>query len=166
MSETHKSNALSARIGIISKGPLVGNISTILLGLMSLGSFFAGIYWAANPGGELPSGPLMSILGAIWIALISGLLAFGMWKHKDWARTGLIAVIGLGLAYLFVSLLFDISSQIFAGEHVVSGGEIATILMTGLLHLVKYGGIPAVFSVCPDESKPKFCCKSRAAQSD
>ncbi len=156
MSETHKSNALSARMGTMPKGRLVGIISAVILGVMSLGAFGGGIYWAANPGGELPSGPVVSDLGAVWVAVISGLLAFGMWKHKDWARTGLIAVIGLGLIYLLVSLLFDISSQIFAGEQVVSGGEIATILMKGFLHLVEYGAIPAVFLYILMKASPYF----------
>lgn len=156
MNETHKSKTMLTRIKSNQKSPVIGIISSILLGLTSLGSIFGGIYWAANQGGKMPFGPVGSVLAAIFVAVISGLLAFGMWKHKDWARTGLIALIGFGLIYLLVSQLFETSSQIFAGEHVVSGGEIATILMKGLLRLIQFGGIPVIFIYALVKAGPAF----------
>ena len=156
MSETHKSNTMLTRIKSNQKSPVVGVLSSILLGLTSLGSIFGGIYWAANQGGEMPFGPVGSVLAAILVAVISGLLAFGMWNRKDWARTGLIALIGFGLIYLIIGQLFESSSQIFAGEQVVSGGEIATILMTGLLRLIEFGGIPVIFMYALVKAGPAY----------
>lgn len=86
---------------------------------------------------------LQTFLAAIFLALACFLLARGLWTRQNWARTGLIALLALGLIYLASTIIFPLAAQIFGGHELLSGKIILQLLGTALLKLAIFSAIPA-----------------------
>jgi len=81
------------------------------------------------------------------IGIVDSLLivmAWGIWNRKDWARITFVMLLVIALMFIFVQEIFTLFSTIFAGESILSLGEIANSLVASLIHLVTRGAIPAL----------------------
>jgi len=109
----------------------------------TLGATAAGLI--LNRGGEAQSSsPVTLGLAAVILFGIGLTLSLGLWRLKNWARSGVMLVlILLGLAFA-VDMLFDVSAQIFAGESVVPVLEILKISLSGIGRVLLYGLIPGI----------------------
>ncbi len=121
---------------------------TVVLGLAALGALAGSIYAIQNPD-IIPAEddvPLFSNTQILLAGLIAGgflgYLTFGIWRFKNWARSGVLFLVIIGGIYFGVSVMFDVSSQIFAGEEIVPIGQIASILGRGLVEILLTGAIP------------------------
>ncbi len=85
---------------------------------------------------------LQILLAVITVAALTILLAWGMWTRRDWARSAIIWLLALGVFYYAVTVLFGVSSQIFAGDNVMSLSEIFGVVMAGLSKVVGVGLVP------------------------
>jgi phosphate transport system permease protein len=138
--------------------PIWVTIVAVLVALCAVAALVGGVALSMRPpeaavgsaeeatveeGQAAPAdGPLWTILATVVVTGLLAALAWGLWSLKDWARTGVMLVLGGGLLYYFVTVLFGVFSQIFAGERVVSWGEMFTILAGGLLKVVAVGLLP------------------------
>jgi phosphate transport system permease protein len=117
---------------------------TILLLLIAIGYGVAGVlsYSQAAGGDGLASHPTSLLL---FIIATGGLLAlaWGIWTRRSWAHSGVRALLVLGLLAFLVTVVFDVSADIFAGETVVPIDEILKTLLAAVLRLVAVGIVPA-----------------------
>jgi phosphate transport system permease protein len=81
------------------------------------------------------------IIGII-TAIISGLIAFGLWKLKNWAKTTISILSVLVIAIFVISEIFSFSTIVFAGESVVPLGTIFATIGLTLLDLLIKNAIP------------------------
>lgn len=82
------------------------------------------------------------------IGIVDSLLlamAWGIWNRKDWARITFVLLLVIALVFMFIQEIFALFSTIFAGESILSLGEIANSLVASLIHLVTRGAIPAIY---------------------
>ena len=128
------------------KKPIIINIITIILGLGLIG----GIYWLykgnefyISDSGELS---ILKILFTFIFAIIIFYFLYGLWVQKNWARTSISILLILFLTYEIVTTLFDVSSEVFAGDEVMPIIEILKIFLSGLLEFLKFGALP-IFSL-------------------
>ncbi len=114
--------------------------------LMVVGSIFAfaGGIWFSVRDVETLAPRLEALLGAVVLGGLLAALAWGMWRLQNWARIGVLVLLGAGLVYLLVTALFDVSARIFAGESIVPLGGIVEILFAGLARLSAMGAIPGL----------------------
>jgi len=77
-------------------------------------------------------------------ALIFVYFLYGLWIQKNWARSAISIILIVFLIYVLVTVLFDVSSEIFAGDEVMPIISIIKILSLGLLEFVKFGAIPLI----------------------
>ncbi len=70
-------------------------------------------------------------------------LSIGLWQTKNWAKSALFIMITVGLIAYIVSLIFSVSSTIFAGEEVMQLSEIGDILGKALLNIHMIGILPS-----------------------
>ena len=128
--------------------PLYLIVITIVLGLSAIGALVGMIYVLQNPGlipvaDDVPRYSEAQIIAAGIIAGgFLGYLAYGIWKFKNWARSGVLFLVLIGALYYGISVVFDIAAEIFGGEQVVPLMEIGSILFAGLKELVITGAIP------------------------
>ena len=90
--------------------------------------------------GELDS--LRILLTAAVLASVSALLARGIWRLQNWARTAVILLLGLIVLYYGLTVALDAAGEIFGGEQIVPLGSILRILLKGLLRVLAFGIIP------------------------
>ena len=115
----------------------------ILIGLAGIGAIVTGIALSAGAQEGDPSA-LETMLAAVIVAGLCGLVAWGMWRMKNWARSAFMFVLVLVLVYLLVDVLFDVSAEIFGGEQVVPFGDIFGLLFKAALRTIAIGLIPGV----------------------
>lgn len=133
--------------------PLYARIITrffaIFLGITAVTVLAFAIYLFINPGfieinesSTLALTYLHYMIGAILVSVLLGLMARGMWRFKNWARSILLFALIICLLYYFVGIVFAISSSIFAGEAVVPMAAIVQVVGKGLLYFVINAIIP------------------------
>ena len=83
-------------------------------------------------------------IGVIFVSVLFGLVARGMWRYKNWARAFLLTSLIFFIIYYFIVIIFSISSCIFAGESIVPFSSILKVLGQGLLYFLSYAIIPAL----------------------
>jgi len=88
------------------------------------------------------SSPLVILIIGIITAIISGLIAFGLWKLKNWAKTTISILSVLVIAIFVISEIFSFSTIVFAGESVVPLGTIFATIGLTLLDLLIKSAIP------------------------
>jgi len=115
----------------------------ILLAVVSIAAIAGGILSTVQAGDAVPS-RLEVLLGAVVLGGMLATLAWGMWRLQNWARVGVLVLLGAGLAYLLMTALFDISARIFAGESMVPLGGIVEILFAGLARAFAMGVVPGL----------------------
>lgn len=121
---------------------------TIVLGLSAIGAVAGGIYLLQSPE-LIPTEegvPLYSntqiMIAALLAGGLLGYLTYGIWALKNWARSLVLFLVLLGGTYYGVSVIFDVSAQIFGGEKVMPFLEIGKILISGLKRIIITGAIP------------------------
>jgi len=82
------------------------------------------------------------LLAAITVAALSLVLARGMWRLQNWARTAVILLLLMVGLYYGLTVVFDAAAEIFGGEQVVPVGTILSITFKALLKLVATGFVP------------------------
>ena len=122
----------------------------IILGAAALAGLAFAIYLFNHPGfitvdedSLLKLTTIHYAIGAILAAGLFGLVARGIWRYKNWARTFVLAALIIFIIYYFVVVIFAISSSIFAGEAVVPVASILKIVGVGLLWFLEFAIIPA-----------------------
>lgn len=111
--------------------PLVVTVVAVLLIVVAV---------AAIAGSILFSLPIL--LPGVLLAGVSVLLAWGIWRLQNWARTAVILLLGLLLFYYGLTVAFDAAGEIFGGEQVVAAGGILSVSFKGLLKVMAAGIIP------------------------
>ncbi len=101
-----------------------------------LGSYFGLISFVL-----LDSTVLTLILGII-TAIISGLIASGLWKFKNWAKTTISILSILAIVVFAISEIFSFSTIVFAGEAIIPLGTIFLTLGQSILDLLIKSAIP------------------------
>ena len=125
----------------VRRRPLIVSAIAVLLGLAALAVVPMGIKFSLRSDGAT-STLLETLLATIILASLGILLARGMWAMKNWARTAVSMLLGMGLLYLVVTVLFEVSAQIFGGEQVVSSAAILEAVARGMLRIVAIGLVP------------------------
>lgn len=123
----------------------------VILGLAALAGLIFAVYIVITPAVFIVSTSNLLKLNHRYYAVgltvgsvLLSLIARGIWRTKNWARS--VVVIGLifYILYNFVSIIFAISSSIFAGETVVPIQAIIGVIGRGLLFFFINSIIPAV----------------------
>jgi phosphate transport system permease protein len=127
----------------------------VLLGLAALAVVPIGIILSLRSDGGT-SALLETLLATVILAALGLLLARGMWAMKNWARTAVSMLLGMGLLYLVVTVLFQVSAQIFGGEHVISLAAILEAVARGLLKIVAIGVVPGAIVYGLTRLSPHF----------
>jgi phosphate transport system permease protein len=121
--------------------PFFVTVIAVLLGAGTVVVIAGGIMLSLRPerGG---SSSLQTLLAAVILAVLGLVLARGMWRLQNWARTAVILLlVAVGL-YYGLNVVFDAAAEIFGGEHVVPVGTILGITFKALLKLVATGFVP------------------------
>ncbi len=144
--------AIKAKTKHLSKPLYVGIISktlSIIIGLAALAGLAFAVYLFLNPGFvTIDEGSLLKLthihyaIGLVAASLLLGLVARGIWRYKNWARTILLTLLIFYIIYNFVIIIFAISSSIFAGQAVVPISSILRVTGMGLLYFLMYTAIP------------------------
>lgn len=125
-------------VSIIAVLDFIGAGICVLFGIAALlGAGFLGAFMSQAQGGNASAGGFMAVLGGaisivfIIIGAISGLVGWGMWTLKGWARIVQIIFAALGLLGALSALLH------FSGAMLV--GFVIRIAINGLIiwYLVK-----------------------------
>ena len=122
---------------------IITRLLAIILGVAALAGLVLAIYALINPGFITVDEDsllklthvhyaIVAVLAGIFIALT----AQGMWRFKNWARSILLFGLIIYIIYYFVTIVFAISSSIFAGESVVPMSAILTVIGKGLFYFV------------------------------
>lgn len=143
------------QVGQVPKRPILVTVIAILVVLCAVGALAGSVVLSANaPDATLDTettdqeaqkglSPIWTIAAGILVAGLGLWIAWGLWRLQNWARTALIFLIGAGLVYFMVTVLFDVSAQIFAGEQVVPILDVLAILFRGLLRVVLVCAAPS-----------------------
>ena len=131
-------------VSIISKS------LSIIIATAALAAFVFAIYLFFTPQFlEVNEDALLQLnhihysLGAIIASILLASIARGIWLFKNWARTALLFGLIIFIIYYFVTVVFAISSSIFAGASVVPISAILRVIGQGLLFFLTYAIIPA-----------------------
>ncbi len=135
--------------------PLFVSAIAVLLSLAALAVVPIGIIFSLRSDGGT-STLLETLLATVILAALGLLLARGMWAMKNWARTAVSMLLGMGLLYLVVTVLFEVSAQIFGGEHVISLAAILEAVARGLLKIVAIGVVPGAIVYGLTRLSPHF----------
>ena len=129
---------------------IITRLLAIILGVAAIASLVLAVYLLFNPGlievNEDSLLKLNAIHYAVGAFLASGLIALiaqGMWRFKNWARAFLLFGLIIYILYYFVTIIFAISSSIFAGESVVPMASILQVVGKGLFYFILNAIIPA-----------------------
>jgi phosphate transport system permease protein len=136
--------------GVVTEGtdlnqqrPVFIKVIAIILGITAVVLLPAGIlYHIRSEDGALSL--LQLLLAVILLAALVSILARGLWFMRNWARTAVMAFLAVGLLFLIITVLFDASAEIFAGEQVTPVKEILIILRDAFIRIVTYGSIPGL----------------------
>jgi len=117
----------------------------LLLGVGAIVALVGGVILSTRSEG-VPMGMngVQTALAGVILAGLGALLAQGTWTLKDWARTGVITLLGMGLLFFLVKVLFDVSAEIFAGEQIMPVGDIFGALGRALIRVVAVGAVPGL----------------------
>jgi phosphate transport system permease protein len=137
--------------------PLFVTAIAILLMVVAVAAIVSGILLSMpSEGGALSSlqtrlgvrleevapSIVQTLLAAVIVAAVGALLARGLWRLQNWARTAVILLlVAVGL-YYGLTVVFDAAAEIFGGEQVVPVGTILSITFKALLRLVATGFVP------------------------
>ncbi len=115
--------------------------------LITLGSIGFGGYWLFQNQTSWLTVPSTADQFQIWllIVLIVGLgstVLFGLWKYKNWARTGIAFSILIGLVYFLTGEFFTVAAEIFAGNEALKINELGSIIFSSLVHIATVCSIP------------------------
>ena len=121
----------------------VVRILSVLFALLAVTalSISLGTYYGFFTLTSINPSILILILGII-TAIISGLIAFGLWKLKNWAKTAINILSILAIAIFVISEIFNFSTIVFAGESVVPLGTIFSTIGLTLVDLLIKSAIP------------------------
>jgi len=137
----HKIKQAEERAG--APRPLFITITSVVLFLLAAALIGLAVI-NRMPIAMLVSGTLQTWIALALVAVLLVAMAWGIWNRKDWARITLMMLLIAGILSLFVQEIFSLFSIIFAGERVLSLGDIANSLVTSLIHLFLRGTIPAL----------------------
>ncbi|MFO8037466.1 MAG: phosphate ABC transporter permease subunit PstC [Anaerolineales bacterium] len=121
---------------------------TITLALSAMGAIAGGIYLSQSPelipteGGNPLYSNTQIMIAALLAGGLLGYLTYGIWALKNWSRSLVLFLVLMGGTYYGVSVIFDVSAQIFGGEKVVPLLEIGRILISGLKRIIITGAVP------------------------
>lgn len=122
----------------------------IILGAAALAAIAFAVYLFLTPSfvtvdedSLLKLNHIHYAIGALLGGALVALVARGIWRCKNWARTFLLTGLIIFIIYYFVIVIFAISSSIFAGEAVVPIPSILQVVGKGLLWFLSYAIIPA-----------------------
>ena len=125
------------------------NALAIILGISAFAAVVGAVYSLINPNFFETIQSRLSNVNKLQLAVVFVLLgvvmagiALGLRRYKNWARTILLAALLIFVIYYFVSVIFAISSSIFAGESVVPIRSIFWVIGQGLLFFAGYAIIP------------------------
>ena len=141
------------------QSPWVVTAIAALFGLAAIAAIVGGVVLDVRPGIAPAAGaigPLETALAALVVAGICLLLAWGLWRRRNWARTGVMLLLGLGLLYYWLTILFGVSAQIFGGEQVSPWGEIGAAVGVGLLRAIAGGLVPGAIIYALVRYEPAF----------
>jgi phosphate transport system permease protein len=139
--------------------PWVVTAIAALFGLAAIAAVVGGLLLDVRPavlpvGGTI--GPLETALAGLVIAGLCLLVAWGLWRRRNWARTGVLLLLGLGTLYYWLTILFSVSAQIFGGEQVSPWGEIGAAVGMGLLRAIAVGLVPGAIIYALVRYEPAF----------
>lgn len=131
-----------------TKPPLFVMLVAVLLALGAFGAIAGGFYLSSNPeampfgdgGTSLETWQLL--LASFLVGALGFLLAQGIWRLKNWARTAVVFLFIFAGLYYGMTLIFDAAAEIFAGEKVMSFAEIGSVTLEALIRLVLSGALP------------------------
>ena len=103
---------------------------------ISLGTYF-GLFAIE----AVSSSTFTLVLGMI-TAILSGLIASGFWKFKNWAKTAVSLISILAITVFAITEIFSFSTIVFAGESVVPLGTIFLTLGKSLLDFLIKSAFP------------------------
>src|SRR4030042_2191545 len=157
VSQMHQNNqdSESQQMAPSHRRPLFVPAMAILLAIMAAAVLIGGIILALRAEGDATNS-IQSLLATLILTALAALLARGMWALKNWARTAVMLLLGMGLLYSFVTVLFDVSAKIFAGESVLPIKAIVQVVFDGLVRLVVMGTIPGVIAYVLAKLGPHF----------
>jgi hypothetical protein len=121
--------------------PFFVTVIAVLLGAGTVAVIAEGIMLSLRPEVGASSSQ-QTLLATVVVAALGIVLARGLWRLQNWARTAvilLLVVIGL---YYGLTVVFDAAAEIFGGEQVVPVVTILSITFRALLKLVATGFIP------------------------
>jgi phosphate transport system permease protein len=131
-------------VSIISKSLSIILATAALAALVfSIYLFFTPQFLEVNDDALLQLNHIHYGLGAITASILMASIARGIWLFKNWARTALLFGLIIFIVYYFVTVVFAISSSIFAGASVVAISAILRVIGQGLLFFLTYAIIPA-----------------------
>jgi phosphate transport system permease protein len=113
----------------------------VLLGVGTVAVIAGGIMLSLRPEGGASS-RLQTFLAAVIVAALGIVLARGLWRLQNWARTAVILLLVVLGLYYGLTVVFDAAAEIFGGEQVVPVGTILNITFKALLRVVATGFVP------------------------
>ena len=129
---------------------IITRLLAVVLGIAAIASLVFAVYLLFNPGliavdedSLLKLSAVHYAVGAFLASIFIALVAQGMWRFKNWARTTLLFGLIIFILYYFINIIFAISSSIFAGESVVPMTSILKLVGKGLFYFVMNAIIPA-----------------------
>jgi len=121
--------------------PFYVTVIAVLLGAGTVVVIAGGIMLSLYPEGRASSS-LQTLLATVITAALGIVLAQGLWRLQNWARTAVtLLLVAVGL-YYGLTVVFDAAAEIFGGEQVVPVGTILSITFKALLRLVATGFVP------------------------
>ncbi len=123
--------------------PLVVPAIAVLLVVVAVAAIVGGILLSL-PAEEGTLGSLQILLTAVVLAGVCVLLAWGIWRLQNWARTAVILLLGLVVLYYGLTVAFDTAGEIFGGEQVVPVSGILRVALKGLYRILAFGIVPGV----------------------
>lgn len=142
--QEQKKNNIPIYVSIISKS------LSIILGISALTSLITAFLLFFTSNLNIPilqslqgQNDILYGIALLFVAVVLGLTARGLWLYKNWAKTIVVVGLLLFIIYSFISVIFAIFTTIFAGESVVPFGSILRVVGQGLLFFLSYAILPA-----------------------
>jgi len=121
--------------------PFFVTVIAVSLGVGTIAVIAGGIMLSLSPEGGASSS-LQTLLATVIVAALGIVLAQGLWRLQNWARTAVILLLVVVGLYYGLTVVFDAAAKIFGGEQVVPVGTILSITFKALLRLVATGFVP------------------------
>ena len=121
--------------------PFFVTVIAVSLGVGTIAVIAGGIMLSLSPEGGASSS-LQTLLATVIVAALGIVLAQGLWRLQNWARTAVILLLVVVGLYYGLTVVFDAAAEIFGGEQVVPVGTILSITFKALLRLVATGFVP------------------------